>query len=89
MPNFYNFSVKGKISEKFNFLHFETLSLDNKFCRKVTKPNFEFVTTFILWLFSKYTLKMPKNEPLKVKNSILSLQEVLLEKKTPILILWG
>ena len=54
--------LKGKSSKKFSF---ETLSLDYVFCRKVTKPNFEFGTSFILWLFSKYVLKMPKNESQK------------------------
>ena len=80
MPIFYYFSVKGKISKKFTFLHFETLALDYEFWKKITKPNFEFGTSFILRLFSKYALKMPKNGPKIVKISILSPLEGVLEK---------
>ena len=39
----------------------ETLVIDYKICKKVSKPNFEFGTTFILWLISKYADKMSKN----------------------------
>ena len=35
---------------------------------------------FILWLFSKYALKIPKNDPKKVKISICSLLEGISEK---------
>ena len=61
MPNFYYFSVKEKLAKNTHFFHFETLSLDYESCIKLTTTNFEFGTTLILWLFSKYALKMPKN----------------------------
>ena len=39
---------KENLVKNSHFLHFETLSLDYKYCKKVTKTNFEFKTTFIL-----------------------------------------
>ena len=80
MPIFYYFSVKGKSAKNSHFLHFETLELEYEFSRKVTKPNLVFGTTFILWHLSKYALKMPENEPLKVKIFILSILEGFLKK---------
>ena len=38
MPNFYYYSVlKEKLAKTLHFLHFETLSLDYEFCRKVNQ----------------------------------------------------
>ena len=59
---------------------FPNAAIDYEFCKKVNKPNFEFGTTFILWLISKYAHKRPKNKTKLVKILILSLSEAISEK---------
>ena len=49
--------MKKKLGKNSQFLHFETPSLDYKFCWMVTKTSFELGTNLILWFFSKYALK--------------------------------
>ena len=70
MPNFLLFFSEGKIVKNSHFIHFEALSLDYQFFRKVIKTNFEFGTTFIYDFFQYMPLKckMPKNEKSKKSN---------------------